>query len=92
MCACVELLKAKSRNTPSPCLCAMAKASQSGKARVSPNVAAIQHYRNTSSGVPIKIMTLGLLSLTTWFAYDLWSKKKFPHQHGADLRDLFRER
>ena len=51
----------------------------------------LQRYQATTSTAPIKIMTIGLISLTLAFAYDLWSRKRFPHQHGADLRDLFRE-
>lgn len=34
-----------------------------------------------SSGVPIKIMTAMLLTLTAGFAFDLYQKKKMPHQH-----------
>ena len=56
--------------------------------RVSKARAEIQRY--TPSGVPIKFMTAGLLALTTAFAYDLWMKKKFPHQHGVSLFDCFR--
>ena len=63
-------------------------AAQSG---VTDRRAEIQRYRNTQSGGPIMIMTLGLLSLTGFFAYDLYQKKRYPWQHGADLRDLFKK-
>ena len=42
----------------------------------------MQEFKSVSSGTPIKIMTFGLLSLTVWFAYDLYNKKRFPHQNG----------
>ena len=35
------------------------------------------------SGVPIKLMTLSLLALTVGFAYDLWQKRRLPHQNGG---------
>ena len=52
---------------------------------VSKKMQEIQKYKNTSSGVPIKIMTLGLFALTGWFAFDLYQKKRFPHQNGWAL-------
>ena len=53
----------------------------------------IRHYQtNTSSGVPIKIMTLGLLGLTSYFAYDLWQKKRLPHQNGVSVTEHLFER
>ena len=54
-------------------------------------LAEVHRYRATSSGLPIKFMTLGLLTLTTFFAYDLYKKKAYPHQHGHQLSDLFKD-
>jgi hypothetical protein len=45
---------------------------------------------NNLSGLPIKVMTVALLSVTTYFAYDLAMKKRFPHQHGHKLSDLWK--
>ena len=49
--------------------------------RMSKQAEQIQQLKNMS-GTPIKIMTFGLLGLTVWFAYDLYNKKRFPHQNG----------
>lgn len=57
---------------------------------VTDRTAEIRRYRNTQSGAPIMVMTLGLLTLTGFFAYDLYQKKRYPWQHGHDLRDLFK--
>ena len=57
---------------------------------VTGRTAEIRRYRNTQSGAPIMVMTLGLLTLTGFFAYDLYQKKRYPWQHGHDLRDLFK--
>lgn len=62
------------------------------KAQVSERTKQILHYRNTASGVPIKIMTFGLLSLTIGFAYDLWHRKRFPHQHGVSVIEYVKEK
>ena len=43
----------------------------------------LRYRKQMSGGGPIKVMTVGLLGLTTWFAYDLYMKKRFPHQHGV---------
>jgi hypothetical protein len=50
--------------------------------RVSKRTSEMARFQNTSSGLPIKIMTLALMGLTGWFAYDLYCKKRFPHQNG----------
>lgn len=55
--------------------------------RMSQRAQEIDKFKNTSSGVPIKIMTALLLGLTTWFAYDLHRRKRLPHQNGASLLD-----
>ena len=46
----------------------------------------LRYRKQMSGGGPIKVMTVGLLGLTTWFAYDLYMKKRFPHQHGVRCR------
>ena len=69
---------------------------QQGKQEVmvSSTAAQIAKYRNTSSGIPIKIMTGLLFALTGVVGYDLYQKKRFPHQHGVTisggLADLWR--
>ena len=65
---------------------------KAAKQQVSERTRAIQQYRNTTSGVPIKIMTLGLLTLTGFFAYDLWQRKRFPHQHGVSVTEYLKEK
>jgi len=57
--------------------------------RVSKRTSEMARFQNTSSGLPIKIMTLALMGLTGWFAYDLYCKKRFPHQNGVRLSDAF---
>ena len=47
----------------------------------------MQKMQNTSSGTPIKLMTGLLFALTGFFAFDLYQKKRFPHQNGVRLSD-----
>ena len=52
----------------------------------------IQRYKKEmSGGGMIKAMTVALIGMTVYFAYDLHNRRRFPHQHGADLRDLLPE-
>ncbi len=40
------------------------------------------------SGLPIKLMTLGLLGITAYYGYILNERGVYPWQHGHKLSDL----
>jgi hypothetical protein len=58
---------------------------------IRPQKEEIALYNKNVGGGPIKFMTVTLLALTGYFAYDLYQKKKYPHQHGYDIRDLWKD-